>query len=47
MPLIKSTGKKAFEKNLKEELKSKPPKQALAIAYSVQREAKKKKAKKK
>ena len=47
MPLIKSTGKKAFEKNLKEELKSKPTNQALAIAYSVQKEAKKKKAKKK
>jgi hypothetical protein len=48
MPLIKSTGKKAFEKNLKEELKSgKKKDQALAIAYSVQKEAKKKKAKKK
>lgn len=45
MPLIKSTGKKAFEKNLKEELKTKPKDQA--IAYSVQKEAKKKKAKKK
>ncbi len=42
MPLKKSTSKKAFVSNLKEELKSKPKKQALAIAYSVKREAKKK-----
>ncbi len=48
MPLIKSSGKKAFEKNLKEELKAGRPKdQALAISYSVAREAKKKKSKKK
>lgn len=44
MPLIKSTSKKAFNKNVKAEMKAgKPPKQAVAIAYSVQREAKKKK----
>jgi len=43
MPLKKSGSKKAFESNLKAELKvGKPKKQALAIAYSVQREAKKK-----
>jgi hypothetical protein len=43
MPLKKSSSKKAFVSNLKTELKSgKPKKQALAISYSVQREAKKK-----
>ena len=42
MPLIKSPSKKSFEKNLKTELKAgKPKKQALAIAYAVQRGAKK------
>lgn len=48
MPLTKSTSKKAFEKNVKAEVKSgKPVKQAVAIAYSVKREtAKKPKAKK-
>ena len=40
MPLIKSTSKKAFEKNLKAEIAAgKPQKQAVAIAYSVKREA--------
>ncbi|HEY3526793.1 MAG TPA: hypothetical protein VGK47_11385 [Nitrososphaeraceae archaeon] len=44
MPLKKSTSKKAFESNLKEELKAgKPKAQALAISYSVKREAAKKK----
>lgn len=43
MPLKKSKSKKAFVSNLKTELKhGKPRKQALAIAYSVQRRAKKK-----
>lgn len=43
MPLKKSSSKKAFVSNLKTELKAnKPKKQALAIAYSVQRESKKK-----
>jgi hypothetical protein len=43
MPLKKSSSQKAFVKNLKTELKSgRPKKQALAVAYSVQREAKKK-----
>jgi hypothetical protein len=47
MPLKKSTSKKAFESNLKTELKAgKPKAQALAIAYSEKREAAKKKAKK-
>ncbi len=41
MPLTKSPSKKAFEKNVKAEIKAgKPPKQAVAIAYSVKREAK-------
>lgn len=39
MPLKKSSSKKAFVKNLKEELKTKPKKQALAIAYSVARKS--------
>jgi len=43
MPLKKSASKKAFAANLKTELKhGKKKKQALAIAYSVQRKAKKK-----
>lgn len=41
--LKKSASKKAFESNVKTEIKSgKPVKQAVAIAYSVQKEAKKK-----
>lgn len=44
MPLKKSSSMKAFEKNLKAELMAgKPKKQALAIAYEIQRQAKKKK----
>ena len=44
MPLIKSSSQKAFEHNIKAELiAGKSKKQAVAIAYSVQREAKKKK----
>ena len=43
MPLVKSTGKNAFRKNIKAEMKAgKPQKQAVAIAYSVKREAAKK-----
>ena len=43
MPLKKSSSKKAFKENIRAEVKAKKPtKQAVAIAYSVQREAKKK-----
>lgn len=43
MPLIKSSSKSAFKKNVKAEIKAgKPKKQAVAIAYSVQRKSKKK-----
>jgi hypothetical protein len=42
MPLIKSKSPKAFSKNVEAEMHAgKPQKQALAIAYSVKREAKK------
>ncbi len=42
MPLVKSTSKGAFRKNIKAEIKAgKPAKQAVAIAYSVKRNAKK------
>jgi hypothetical protein len=48
MPLTKSTSKKAFSHNVAAERNSgKPIKQAVAIAYSVQREAKKQQVKKK
>jgi len=44
MPLVKSTSKEAFRKNVKAEVQAgKPVKQAVAIAYSVKREAEKKK----
>ena len=47
MPLIKSSSKVAFIKNLKTEIKAgKPKKQALAIAYDVKRRSTKKKGKK-
>ena len=47
MPLVKSTSKKAFEKNVKTEVKAgKSVKQAVAIAYSEKREAAKKPKKK-
>ena len=47
MPLKKSTSKEAFRQNIKAEVKSgKPVKQAVAIAYSVKREAAKGKSKK-
>lgn len=40
MPLCKSSSPKAFSKNVKTEMKAgKPQKQAVAIAYSVKREA--------
>lgn len=40
MPLTKSTSKGAFRKNVKAEIAAgKPVKQAVAIAYSVKREA--------
>lgn len=46
MPLIKSTSKKAFSKNVKKEIAAgKPPKQAVAIGYAVKREAAKKSSK--
>ena len=44
MPLKKSTTPKALSENIKAEIKAgKPPKQAVAIGYSVKREAEKKK----
>ena len=43
MPLKKSSSQKAFKENVRAEIKAgKPQKQAVAIAYSVQRKAKKK-----
>jgi hypothetical protein len=43
MPLVKSTTKEAFRKNVKAEIAAgKPAKQATAIAYSIKREAAKK-----
>lgn len=46
MPLVKSASKEAFRKNIRAEVKSgKPVKQAVAIAYSVQRKAASKPAK--
>jgi len=43
MPLTKSTSPKAFKENVKAEIKAgKKPDQAVAIAYSVKREAEKK-----
>jgi hypothetical protein len=41
MPLVKSASKEAFRKNVKAEMQTKPQKQAVAIAYSVKREAQK------
>lgn len=47
MPLTKSASKSAFKKNIRAEVKSgKPVKQAVAIAYSVKRQAAKKGKKK-
>ena len=46
MPLVKSASKEALKKNISTEIReNKPPKQAVAIGYSVQREAKKDKKK--
>jgi hypothetical protein len=43
MPLVKSSSKKARNENIKREIAAgKKPSQAVAIGYSVQREAKKK-----
>lgn len=48
MPLIKSTSKKSFTKNVKKEIAAgKPPKQAVAIAYATKRAAASKKGKSK
>lgn len=44
MPLKKSGSREAFRENVKAEVKAgKPPKQAVAIAYAVKRDAAKKK----
>jgi len=46
MPLVKSASKGAFRKNIAAEIRAgKPPKQAVAIAYSVKRKAQGKKGK--
>ena len=46
MPLIKSTKKEAFKKNVETEVKAgRPVKQAVAIAYTEKREAAKKQKK--
>ena len=48
MPLVKSKSPEAFRKNVKAEIKAGAPvKQAVAISYSVKREAAKQTAKKK
>lgn len=48
MPLIKRSSKKALSKNIATEIRSgRPKKQAVKIAYSIQREAKKAALKKK
>ena len=47
MPLKRSTSKSAFKSNIRAEVAAgKPVKQAVAIAYSEQRAARKKKRKK-
>ena len=46
MPLVKSGSRKAMSKNIKTEMKAgRPQKQAVAIAYSMAREAAKHNAK--
>jgi len=48
MPLVKSASKESFRKNVKAEMSAgKPQKQAVAIAYSVKREAQRPAPKKK
>lgn len=44
MPLKKDSSKKSLERNIKTEIEkgNKDPKQAAAIGYSIQKEAKKK-----
>ena len=42
MPLQKSASKEAFKANVKAEAKTKPVKQAVAIAYATQKTAKQK-----
>ena len=43
MPLKKSSSQKAFQQNVKAEINAgKPKRQAVAIAYSVKREARRK-----
>jgi len=44
MPLMKSKSEKAFKHNIKVEAKSKPIKQAVAIAYQVKRDAESKRS---
>lgn len=47
MPLVKSTNKNAFKKNVAAEIRAgRPLKQSLAIAYATQRDAAKKGSKK-
>ena len=46
MHLVKSKSEKAFKANVKEEAKTKPIKQAVAISYAIKREAEKKAKKK-
>lgn len=47
MPLMKSTSKKAFQKNISAEVSAgRPVKQAVAIAYATKRDAAKKSSKK-
>jgi hypothetical protein len=45
MTLMKSASPKAFSANVKAEVKSKPVKQAVAIAYAVKKAAEKKETK--
>ena len=45
MPLMKSASPKAFSANVTAEVKSKPVKQAVAIAYAVKKAAEKKEKK--
>jgi len=45
MPLKHGKSEKAFKENIKTEAKTKPIKQAVAIAYAVKREAQKPKKK--